>query len=94
MEKILMPSGEWDEFKTRCLDPHHLNHNDVARYRVVFLGALAAATDFFSNLYFGDLSDTAAREYYDQWLVNLQSEMGKFEAEAIQFFGGVDGRVN
>jgi hypothetical protein len=94
-EKVLMPIEEWEDFKNKCLSQYQLSDVEVLRFRLVFLGALAASTDFFESLLSGQFEQDEAQKYYVRWKENLQEEMNRFDLDfVVRFLGGPRGGNN
>jgi hypothetical protein len=88
--EVLMPREEWEDLKETCLLKHGMSERDIRRFRMVFLGALSAATDFYCDLIAGDLSPEEKRKRYNDWIADLEREMKEFEAEMLAFLGEVN----
>lgn len=96
MDKMAMPREEWESFKADTLDKYSLSDMDIRHYRMVFLGALSTATDFFTDLMTGDGSPEEKKKVFEEWMEGLQVEINDLAVEALTGSrgGGFNGRNN
>jgi hypothetical protein len=82
----LLPGDEWKNFKCLVLDGRKAISPEMeTRFKIVFLGALGAAAEFFGYLLLDPdgLSEELRQSAYDQWIENLQSEMAALDPTAL-----------
>jgi hypothetical protein len=94
MRNECTPSKEWENFKTNCLVKHGMTEHEIRTYKLVFWGALAAATAFYVELITGDASSEDKQQMYEDWIADLNEGVSATEVEVLNLFGRVNGRDN
>jgi len=93
-EKMLMPTEEWEDFRSRVLGLTS-DLTQVRFFKMAFFGAMACATDFFENVLSGDYTAEEVHNLLTRWRDGLRAELEKYEGElTTALLEDQDGRDN
>jgi hypothetical protein len=88
------PFEEWEDFRRRVIEPQQLSETAVRQLRMVFVGALSAATDFYQSLLSGGYSPEVQEQAHTAWVEGLADELDKVTVDLAREAWQENGRNN